>query len=134
MIKAFEIRIKKSDRPYLVIASDFGKAVTMMLQKGISSEDFISVQELDAYYGGHILHEFETMTMSELRKDVHAELQKTMPRWMPEPNGGAGGAGQDTFLIRTSKGHYFISSYIGGNRHYLVLDTLEQLPGLPKED
>ena len=133
-MQAFEIKTNKSDYPYLVIASGFKKAVEILYEKGIYDTNIISVQQLEPYKSDHILHEGELKTKDELKEQVRRELQKDMPRWMPEPNGAAGGADRDIYLIRTSKGHYFTSSCIGGNNHYLVLDTLEQLPGLPKED
>ena len=133
-MQAFEIKTNKSDYPYLVIASGFKKAVEILYEKGIYDTNIISVQQLEPYKSDHILHEGELKTKDELKEQVRRELQKDMPRWMPEPNGAAGGADRDIYLIRTSKGHYFTSSCIGGNNYYLVLDTLEQLPGLPKQD
>jgi len=133
-MKAFEIKTNRSDYPFLVIASGFKKAVEMLYQKGIYDSDIISVQQLEAYKNDHILHEWQIAEKERLKNEVTVELQKTMPRWLPEPNGAAGGTDRDIYLIRTSKGHYFTSSCIGGTNHYLVLDTLEQLPGLPKED
>jgi len=132
-MKAFEIKTNRSDYPFLVIASGFKKAVEMLYQKGIYDSDIISVQQLEAYKNDHILHEWQIAEKERLKNEVTVELQKTMPRWLPEPNGAAGGTDRDIYLIRTSKGHYFTSSCIGGTNHYLVLDTLEQLPGLPKE-
>jgi len=133
-MQAFEIKTNRSDYPFLVIASGFKKAVEMLYQKGIYDSDIISVQQLEAYKKDHILHEWQIAEKERLKNEVTVELQKTMPRWLPEPNGAAGGTDRDIYLIRTSKGHYFTSSCIGGTNHYLVLDTLEQLPGLPKED
>ena len=133
-MQAFEIKTNKSDYPYLVIASGFKKAVEILYEKGIYDTNIISVQQLEPYKSDHILHEGELKTKDELKEQVRRELQEAMPKWMPEPDGAAGGADRDIYLIRTSKGHYFTASCIGGNNHYLVLDTLEQLPGLPKED
>jgi hypothetical protein len=133
-MQAFEIKTNKSDYPFLIIANGFKRAIEMLYQKGIYDTDIVSVQQLEAYKSDHILIE-ERMTSKEvLREEVRRELQKDMPKWMPEPDGAAGSANRDIYLIRTSKGHYFTSSCIGGNNHYLVLDTLEQLPGLPKQD
>ena len=133
-MQAFEIKTNKSDYPFLIIANGFKRAIEMLYQKGIYDTDIISVQQMEAVKSDHILIE-ERMTSKEvLREEVRRELQEAMPKWMPEPAGAAGGADRDIYLIRTSKGHYFTSSCIGGNNHYLVLDTLEQLPGLPKED
>ena len=133
-MQAFEIKTNKSDYPYLVIASGFKKAVEILYEKGIYDLNIISVQQLEPYKSDHILHEGELKTKDELKEQVRRELQNDMPRWLPEPNGAAGGVDRDIYLIRTSKGHYFTSSCIGGNNHYLVLDTLEQLPGLLKEN
>lgn len=133
-MQAFEIKTNKSDYPFLVIADGFKKAVEMLYQKGIYDTDIINVQQLEPYKSDQILIEERLTAKDVLREEVRRELQKDMPRWMPEPNGVAGGTDHDIYLIRTSKGNYFTSSCIGGPNHYLVLDTLEQLPGLPKED
>lgn len=133
-MQAFEIKTNKSDCPFLIIANGFKRAVEMLYQKGIYDTDIVSVQQLEAYKSDHILIEERLTSKEVLREEVRRELQKDMPRWMPEPNGAAGGTDRDLYLIRTSKGNYFTSKCIGGTNHYLVLDTLEQLPGLPKED
>jgi len=133
-MQAFEIKTNKSDYPFLIIANGFKRAIEMLYQKGIYDTDIVSVQQLEAYKNDHILIEERLTAKETLREEVRRELQKDMPRWMPEPNGAAGGTDRDLYLIRTSKGNYFTSKCIGGNNHYLVLDTLEQLPGLPKED
>ena len=133
-MQAFEIKTNKSDYPYLVIASGFKKAVEILYEKGIYDSNIISVQQIEAYKSDHILHEGELKTKNELKEQVRRELQKDMPQWMPEPNGIAGGTDCDIYLIRTAKGHYFTSSCIGGTGHYLVLSSLEQLSGLPKEE
>ena len=131
---AFTIKTNKSDYPFLVIADGFKSAVELLYQKGIYDTDIISVQQMEAVKSDHILIEEWLTDKQVLREEVRRELQKDMPRWLPEPNGAAGGTDRDIYLIRTSKGHYFTSSCIGGNNHYLVLDTLEQLPGLPKQE
>jgi len=133
-MQAFEIKTNKSDYPFLIIANGFKRAIEMLYQKGIYDTDIVSVQQLETYKSDHILIEERLTSKETLREEVRRELQKDMPRWMPEPNGAAGGGERDRYLIRTSKGHYFTSKVIGGNNHYLVLDTLEQLPGLPMED
>lgn len=133
-MQAFEIKTNKSDYPFLIIASGFKRAIEMLYQKGIYDTDIVSVQQLEAYKSDHILIEERLTSKEVLREEVRRELQKDMPRWLPEPNGAAGGTDRDLYLIRTSKGNYFTSSCIGGNNHYLVLDTLEQLPGLPKQE
>ena len=132
-MQAFTIKTNKSDYPFLVIADGFKSAVEMLYQKGIYDTDIISVQQMEAVKSDHILIEDRLTNKDALREEVRRELQEAMPKWIPEPGGAAGGADRDIYLIRTSKGHYFTSSCIGGNNHYLVLDTLEQLPGLPKE-
>ena len=133
-MQAFTIKTNKSDYPFLVIADGFKSALEVLYQKGIYDTNIISVQHLEAVKSDHILIEERLTDREVLRKEVLRELQEAMPKWMPEPDGAVGGAGRDIYLVRTSKGHYFTSSCIGGNNHYLVLDTLEQLPGLPKQD
>ena len=133
-MQVFEIKTNKSDYPFLVIASGFGRVIEMLHQMGIFDTDIVSVQKQDAYKSDHILIEEQLTSKDALREEVRRELLKDMPKWMPEPNGAAGGTDRDIYLIRTSKGHYFTSKCIGGTNYYLVLDKLEQLPGLPKED
>ena len=133
-MQAFTIKTNKSDYPFLVIADGFKSAVEVLYQKGICDTDIISVQQMEAVKSDRILIEEQLTDREILREEVRRELQEAMPKWMPEPGGAAGGADRDIYLIRTSKGHYFTSSCICGNNHYLVLDTLEQLPGLPKQD
>ena len=133
-MQAFEIKTNKSDYPFLIIANGFKRAIEMLYQKGIYDTNIVSVQQLEAYKSDHILIEERLTSKEVLREEVRRELQEAMPKWMPEPNGAAGGSDRDLYLIRTSKGNYFTSKCIGGNNHYLVLDALEQLPGLPKQD
>lgn len=133
-MQAFTIKTNKSDYPFLVIADGFKSAVEVLYQKGIYDTDIVSVQQMESVKSDHILIEERMTNKDALREEVRRELQEAMPKWMPEPAGAAGGADRDIYLIRTSKGYYFTSSCIGGNNHYLVLDTLEQLPGLTKED
>ncbi len=134
-MQAFTIKTNKSDYPFMVIADGFKSAVEVLHQQGIYDTDIVSVQQLESVKSDHILIEERLTDREILREEVRRELHEAMPKWTPEPNGAAGGADRDCYLIRTSKGHYFTSSCIGGgNSHYLVLDTLEQLPGLPKED
>ena len=133
-MRAFTIKTNKSDYPFLIIANGFKRAIEMLYQKGIYDTNIVSVQQMESVKSDHILIEERLTNKDALREEVRRELQKDMPQWMPEPNGAAGGADRDIYLVRTSKGHYFTSSCIGGNNHYLVLDTMEQLPGLPKED
>jgi len=132
-MQAFEIKTNKSDYPFLIIANGFKRAIEVLYQKGIYDTDIVSVQQLETYKSDHILIEERLTSKEALREEVRRELQKDMPRWMPEPNGAAGGTDRDLYLIRTSKGNYFTSKCIGGTNYYLVLDTLEQLPGLPKQ-
>ena len=133
-VNAFEIKTNKSDYPFLVIASGFKKAVEILYKIGIYDTNIIRVQQLEPYKSDHILHEGELKTKEEFKEQVRRELQKDMPRWLPEPDGASGCSDRDLYLIRTSKGNYYTSSCIGGNNYYLELDTLKQLPGLPKED
>lgn len=133
-MQAFTIKTNKSDYPFLVIADGFKIAVEVLYQKGIYDTDIVSVQQLESVKSDHIIIEERLTDREILREEVRSELQEAMPKWMLETDGAAGGADRDIYLIRTSKGHYFTSSCIGGNNHYLVLDTLEQLPGLPKQD
>ena len=133
-MQAFTIKTNKSDYPFLIIANGFKRAVEVLYQKGIYDTDIISVQQMEAVKSDHILIEERLTDREVLREEVRRELQEAMPKWMPEPAGAAGSADSDIYLVRTSKGHYFTSSCIGGNNHYLVLDALEQLPGLPKQD
>lgn len=132
-MQAFTIKTNKSDYPFLIIANGFKRAIEMLYQKGIYDTDIISVQQMEAFKSDHILIEERLTDREVLREEVRRELQEAMPKWMPEPDGAVSGADRDIYLIRTSKGHYFTSSCIGGNNHYLVLDTLEQLPGLESE-
>ena len=132
-MQAFTIKTNKSDYPFLIIANGFKSAVEVLYQKGIYDTDIISVQH-EAVKSDHILIEERLTDREVLREEVRRELQEAMPKWMPEPDGAAGSADRDIYLIRTSKGHYFTSSCISGDNYYLVLDTLEQLPGLPKQD
>lgn len=133
-MQAFTIKTNKSDYPFLVIADGFKSAVEMLYKKGIYDTDIISVQQMESVKSDHVLIEERLTSEEVICEKVRRELQKNMPQWQTEPNGAAGGTDRDIYLIRTSKGHYFTSSCIGGNNHYLVLDTLEQLPGLPKQD
>ena len=133
-MKAFEIKTSRSNYPFLVIADGFKTVVEILHQKGIYDTDIISVQQLESYKSDHILHEWQMTEKDKIVKEVTKEVQKTLPKWLPEPDGGGGGADIPIYLIRASKGHYYTANSIGGNGHYLVLDTLEQLPGLPKED
>ena len=133
-MQAFTVNTNKSDYPFLVIADGFKRVIEMLYQQGIYDANIISVQQMEAVKSDHILIEERLTNKDALREEVRRELQEAMPKWMPGPDGVTGGADRDIYLIRTSKGHYFTSSCIGGNNHYLVLDTLEQLPGLPKQD
>ena len=132
-MQAFTIKTNKSDYPFLVIADGFKSAVEVLNQQGIYDTDIISVQQMEAVKSDHILIEERLTDREVLKEEVRSELQEAMPKWMPEPDGARGGD-DHIYLIRTSKGHYFTSSCIGGNNYYLELDTLEQLPGLPKQD
>ena len=133
-MQVFEIKTNRSDYPYIVIADGFKKAIELLYNKGVYDSNIISVQQKNEYKSDHILIEERFTAKSELENEVRSELQKTMPHWKPMPNSAAGGGQRDIYLIRSSAGHYFTSPCIGGNNYYLELESLEQLPGLPKED
>ena len=133
-MQVFEIKTNRSDYPYIVIADGFKKAIEMLYDKGIYDSSIISVRQLEDYKSDHILLEERLTAKINIEKEVRSELAKTMPQWKRMLNGAAGGGDRDKFLIRSSKGYYFTSSCIGGDYYYLELDSLEQLPGLPKED
>lgn len=69
----------------------------------------------------------------KIRHEVRSEIFGSLPHWQKEPDGAAGGE-RECYLIRTARGYYFTSKCIGGPNHYLKLEDLEKLPGLPKED
>lgn len=133
-MQVFEIKTNRSDYPYIVIADGFKKAIEMLYDKGIYDSNIISVRQLEDYKSDHILLEERLTAKADIEKEVRSELAKTMPQWKRMLNGAAGGGDRDTYLIRSSRGHYFTSACIGGDNYYLELESLEQLPGLPKED
>ena len=133
-MQVFEIKTNRSDYPYIVIADGFKKAIEMLYDKGIYDSNIISVRQLEDYKSDHILLEERLTAKADIEKEVRSELAKTMPQWKRMPNGAAGGGDRDIYLIRSSRGHYFTSACIGGDNYYLKLESLEQLPGLPKED
>lgn len=133
-MQAFEIKTNRSDYPYIVIADGFKKALEILYAKGIYDSNIISVQQLVGYKNDHILLEEHLTAKADIEKEVRRELAKTMPHWKRMLNGAAGGGDRDIYLIRSSRGHYFTSACIGGDNYYLELESLEQLPGLPKED
>lgn len=133
-MQVFEIKTNRSDYPYIVIADGFKKAIEMLYDKGIYDSNIISVRQLEDYKSDRILLEERLTAKADIEKEVRSELAKTMPQWKRMLNGAAGCGDRDIYLIRSSKGHYFTSACIGGNNYYLELESLEQLPGLPKED
>ena len=134
-MKAFEVKTNVCHQPVLVIASGLKEAVEMVHLQGIRDKDIISVQQLEAYRDENILHEGEIKRREELRDEVTADIQKTLPRWRRMGNGAMGGSDRDVFLIRTARGHYRTSSCVcGSDVYYLELEALEQLPGLPNEE
>ena len=133
-MQVFEIKTNRSDYPYIVIADGFKKAIEMLYNKGIYDSNIISVRQLEDYKSDHILLEERLTAKADIEKEVRNELAKTMPQWKRMLNGAAGGGDRDIYLIRSSKGHYFTSACIGGDNYYLELESLEQLPGIPKED
>lgn len=72
--------------------------------------------------------------IKELEDDRHCEDDKPLPRWNRMENGAAGGGDHDVYLIRSSKGHYFTSSYISGQDYYIIMEELENLPGINTND
>ena len=133
-MQVFEIKTNRSDYPYIVIADGFMKAIKMLYDKGIYDSNIISVRQLEDYKSDHILLEERLTAKADIEKEVRSELAKTMPQWKRMFNGAAGGSDRDIYLIRSSRGHYFTSACIGGDNYYLDLESLEQLPGIPKED
>ena len=133
-MQVFEIKTNRSDYPYIVIADGFKKAIEMLYDKGIYDSNIISVRQLEDYKSDHILLEERLTAKADIEKEVRSELAKTMPQWKRMLNGAAGGGDRDIYLIRSSRGNYFTSACIGGDNYYLKLESLEQLPGLPKED
>lgn len=133
-MQVFEIKTNRSDYPYIVIADGFKKAIEMLYDKGIYDSNIISVRQLENYKSDHILLEERLTAKADIEKEVRSELAKTMPQWKRMLNGAAGGGDRDIYLIRSSKGHYFTSACIGGDNYYLELESLEQLPGIPKEE
>lgn len=132
---AFSIKTNKSDYPFLVIANGIKRAVEVMYKQGFYDSDIISVRQLEDAKDGNILIEDRLTAREALMEEVRRVLQNDMPRWKPTPNGAMGGGDRDIYLIRTSKGCYFTSKSVCGLAgHYLELDTLEQLSGLPNED
>ena len=132
-MQVFEIKTKRSDYLFIVIADGFKKAIEMLYDKGIYDSNIIFVRQLEDYKSDHILLEDRLTAKADIEKEVRSELSKTMPQWKRMLNGAAGGGDRDVYLIRSSKGHYFTSACIGGDNYYLELESLEQLPGLPKE-
>ena len=132
-MQVFEIMTTRSDYPYIVIADGFKEAIETLYDKGIYDYNIFSVRQLEDYKSDHILLEERLTAKADIEKEVRSELAKTMPQWKRMLNGAAGGGDRDIYLIRSSKGHYFTSACIGGDNYYLELESLEQLPGLPKE-
>lgn len=126
----FEIKTTKSDYPFMVIADGFMEAVGILeRERNVWDGDIISVQQLDAYKSDHILVRELILAEERLEEKVRRELEPKLPHWQQMPNGAAGGD-RERYLIRSSKGHYFTASCIGGNGYYLDMDDLEQLPGI----
>lgn len=130
---AFEIKTKKSDHPFLVLAKGFMEAVGILQREKNIWDDIIFVQQLDAYKSSHILVEDLIHSEEQLEEKVRRELAPKLPHWQKMPNGVAGGD-RHCFLVRLSQGNYFTSSTIGGDDgYYLNMDDLEQLPGILKK-
>lgn len=133
-MRAFEITTTKSGYPFLVLAEGFMEAVGILQrQKNVWDGDIINVRLLDTYNSDQILVKDLIIAQESLEEEVHHELQEKMPKWKPEPNGISGSAdGNDLYLIRSARGHYFTAPCVGGDNYYLELESLEQLEGLPK--
>jgi hypothetical protein len=57
-MRAFEIRTKRSDYPFLIIASSYKNAIDILRStKEIYDIDIIMIQQLDDYKNGHIFIE-----------------------------------------------------------------------------
>ena len=129
---AFEIKTTKSDYPFLVLADGFIAAVEILQrEKNVCDYDIVSVRQLDAYKSGHILVKDLILAEEQLEEKVRRELEPKLPHWQKMPNGAAGCIDRHCFLVRSSRGHYFTSSAVGGDGYFLNMDDLEQLPGLP---
>lgn len=129
-MRAFEITTTNSDYPFLVLADGFMEAVGILQrQKNVWDGDIINVRLLDAYNSNQILVKDLIIAKESLEEKVRRELEPKLPHWRQMPNGAAGGD-RERYLIRSSKGHYFTASCIGGNGYYLDMDDLEQLPGI----
>ena len=83
---------------------------------------------------GELLPLARKMLEGKIRHEVRSEMFDKLPHWKEEYYGVAGGGDRERYLIRTARGCYFTSKCIGGTNHYLLLEDLENLPGLPKED
>lgn len=68
--------------------------------------------------------------INDLEEENCSKNETSTPRWKRMENGAAGNSDHDIYLIRSSKGHYFTSSCIGGPNYYLELEDLEKLPGI----
>ena len=129
-MRAFEITTTKSGSPFLVLAEGFMEAVGILQrQKNVWDGDIINVRLLDAYNSNQILVKDLIIAEERLEEKVRRELEPKLPHWRQMPNGAAGGD-RERYLIRSSKGHYFTASCIGGPGYYLDMDDLEQLPGI----
>lgn len=132
----FKIKTAKNDHPFLVLADGFMSAVGILQrEKNVYDGDIISVQQLDEYKSDHILVKDLILTEERLEEKVRRELAQKLPHWKKIPDGIAGGD-IHSFLIRSSKGHYFTSSTVGGIGYcyYLNMDDLEQLPGIAEKE
>ena len=130
-MKAFEIKTKKSDYPFLVLAEGFMEAVEILQrEKNVWDGDIITVQQLDAYKSDHILVKELILEEERLEEKVRQELAQKLPHWQKMPNGVAGGGHRHQYLIRSSRGNYFTAACVGGDCYYLNMEDLEQLPGI----
>lgn len=68
--------------------------------------------------------------INDMEEEARCKNETTPVRWKYMEAGVAGNSDHDIYLIRSSKGHYFTSSCIGGPNYYLELEELEKLPGI----
>lgn len=86
-------------------------------------------KELEPEFDAAYKNQDEVVFRNGVKKG-REEAMKDMPRWYHLENGAGGGAEYPVFLVRSSKGNYFLSNCIGPDTTYLNLFDLEKLPGL----
>ena len=68
----------------------------------------------------------------EVELNLRAQLNADVPCWYHMFGGAAGGGDKEIYLIRNAYGSYFLSKSITDGDEYLLLESLEKLPGLPR--